>query len=603
MALKESAESEERRLRDLSILREMYPTFLPFLIDFMVMLGFFVTPVQKLIAQFLEYGPLYRMVQAQRGQAKTTITAAYAIWRLIHDTNLAVLIISAGGKQANEISTLIVRAFKTWDVLSCMCPDASMGDRESVEAFDVHYNLKRLNKSPSVACTGITGNLQGKRAGLLIADDVESAKNSMTAVMREQLLNLTRDFTSLCSTGDIIYLGTPQTTESIYNSLPGRGFTVRIWPGRFPNPEQCEAYGDQLCPVFRKKMEQRPDLCTGFGPDGKQGAAVDPVILSDEFLCKKEIDQGTAYFQLQHMLQTRLMDALRKPLHSEKLVLAALPERDGLFPLTVTRSISLASLIKTSIFQKQLSFMPTAEVSRESSKLQGVCFYIDPAGGGKNGDETGFACTGFLNGNIFLLDWGGVPGGWNQEVMEELANRVFKMRPNVVKIEKNFGYGAFREVWLPYLWKLYEKAGVPRPGVEDDMVHGQKEKRIIDTLEPVLGRGSLIVDERLIKADEEQTRRYPLQMRVTYSGFLQMVNITLDKDSLAHDDRLDALEGAVRHWQVWLAKDQEKAIIAQKKREFEEWQKDPMFKKRCLSVDEYNRSRKGTKSMFDKRKR
>nr|DAV55930.1 MAG TPA: Terminase large subunit [Caudoviricetes sp.] len=109
MALRESAQAEVLRKQKLDMLQEAYPTFLPFLIDFMIMLGFFVTPVQKLIAQFLEYGPLYRMVQAQRGQAKTTITAAYAIWRLIHDPNMAVLIISAGGKQANEISTLIVR--------------------------------------------------------------------------------------------------------------------------------------------------------------------------------------------------------------------------------------------------------------------------------------------------------------------------------------------------------------------------------------------------------------------------------------------------------------------------------------------------------------
>ncbi len=601
MALRESPEKEAERLLELAALRDLYPTFLPFLIDFMVMLGFFVTPVQKLIAQFLEYGPLYRMVQAQRGQAKTTITAAYAIWRLIHDTNLAVLIVSAGGKQANEISTLIVRAFKSWDKLACMCPDASMGDRESVEAFDIHYNLKRLNKSPSVACTGITGNLQGKRAGLLIADDVESQKNSLTAVMRENLLNLTRDFTSICSTGDIIYLGTPQTTESIYNSLPGRGFTVRIWPGRFPNDEQLEAYGDQLCPVFRKKMKERPDLCTGYGIDGKQGCPVDPVILGEDFLNKKEIDQGTAYFQLQHMLQTRLMDALRKPLHLEKLILASLPPRNGQFPLTITRDISLASLRRYSIHQKPLAFGVAGSVSQATAQLQGVCFYIDPAGGGANGDETGFACTGFLNSNIFLLDWGGVKGGWEPAVMKELALRCFEMKPNVIKIEKNFGYGAFREVWLPYIWKIYDDANIPRPSVEDDMVHGQKERRIIDTLEPVIGRGSLIVDESLIRKDEEQTMKYVLQMRVSYSGFLQMVNITYDKDSLGHDDRLDALEGAVRHWQVWLAKDQEKAIAAQKKREFEEWQKDPMMKKRCQSFKEFNANR--GKTMFDKRRR
>ncbi len=597
MAGVESEELALLRQQKLILLQEHYSTFTPFLEDFMAELGFGVTPLQRLIGQFLEFGPQYRMIQAQRSQAKTTITAAYAVWRLIHDPNLVVLILSAGGKQANEISTLIVRAIGTIPVLECMRPDPAAGDRVSVEAFDLHHSLKRLNKSPSVACTGITGNLQGKRAGLLIADDVESQKNSMTAVMREQLLLLTKDFTSICTTGEIVYLGTPQTSESIYNSLPGRGFTVRIWPGRYPTKEQLPLYGDQLCPTLMNRLKAYPELMTGGGVDGTQGRPTDPKLLDEVALQKKELDQGTAYFQLQHMLQTKLLDAERKPLHTTKLVVATLPERHGSFPMEVHRSMQATQLREFSVLNHRFQMAPPMLVSHEMATLQGVCLYIDPAGGGKNGDETGFAATGFLNGNIFLLRWGGVAGGYSDSSMQALAQLAVEIDPTVIKIEKNFGYGAFTHVFLPFLWAAYEKAGMTKPGVEDDMVHGQKELRIIETLEPVMGRGALIVDESLVRADEDQTKIHPLQLRPTYSGFFQMLNITRDKDSLIHDDRLDALEGAVRHWQQLLQLDQTKAIAAQKKREFEAWQKDPLNKRR------YDPPSKRGGSIFNRRKR
>ena len=156
------------------------------------------------------------MVQAQRGQAKTTIAAAFAVWCLIHSPAHRVLIISAGGTQANEISTLIVRIVMTMDVLECMQPDKLAGDRTATDAFDIHHSLKGLDKSPSVACVGIDSNLQGKRADLLIADDIESSKNSATPVQRAKLLHLTKDFTSINSTGRILWLGTPQTLSLIH---------------------------------------------------------------------------------------------------------------------------------------------------------------------------------------------------------------------------------------------------------------------------------------------------------------------------------------------------------------------------------------------------
>src|SRR5690606_38012880 len=136
------------------------------------------------------------------------------------------------------------------------------------DAFDVNYVLKGIDQSPSVACIGITGNLQGRRADLLIPDDIESTKNGLTVGQRQHLLALTREFTSINTHGDILYLGTPQTKDSIYNTLPNRGFEVRIWPGRFPNPEERERYGTLLAPYVADKLDADPSLGSGHGLDG-----------------------------------------------------------------------------------------------------------------------------------------------------------------------------------------------------------------------------------------------------------------------------------------------------------------------------------------------
>lgn len=171
MAVKESAGQAALRWQKLGIVQEHYSEFVPFLEAVMSMLGFQTTDIQRDIGKFIAYGPDYLMVQAQRSQAKTTIAAAYAVWSLIHKPHYRIMIVSAGGSQASDISTLIVRIIMNMPELEMLRPDQSNGDRTSVEAFDVHYTLKGVEKSPSVKCMGITSNMQGNRADILCADD------------------------------------------------------------------------------------------------------------------------------------------------------------------------------------------------------------------------------------------------------------------------------------------------------------------------------------------------------------------------------------------------------------------------------------------------
>lgn len=100
---KEEKEAQAR-WQDLRALQEEYKDARDFLTDVLnQLLGVAPTDIQYDIMDFLQRGADYRMIQAQRGEAKTTITGIFAVWRLIMDPTTKVLIFSAGGDMAEII--------------------------------------------------------------------------------------------------------------------------------------------------------------------------------------------------------------------------------------------------------------------------------------------------------------------------------------------------------------------------------------------------------------------------------------------------------------------------------------------------------------------
>ncbi len=109
----------------------------------------------------------------------------------------------------------------------------------------------------------------------------------------------------------------------------------------------------------------------------------------------------------------------------------------------------------------------------------------------------------------------------------------------------------FTKLFLPVLTKHWKCT------VEEVKHYTQKEKRIIDTLEPVMMRHRLVVDLGVVKQDLQETLHSD---RLMYSLFYQMSRITRDRGSLRHDDRLDVLAMAVRYWVDAMARDEEIAV-------------------------------------------
>lgn len=561
----------QKRFAIAHFMMQEYDDFPTFAMYGMAFLGYDLTEMQADIAEFMQSGPRLRMVMAQRGEAKSTLAALYAIWRIIQFPGTIVLIISGGEQQASEVASLVIRLIMQWEILEYLRPDQRAGDRTSIDAFDIHWALKGINKSPSVACVGITANLQGKRAHLLIPDDVETTKNGLTVTQRGHLMVLTREFTSINADGDILYLGTPQTKDSIYNTLPGRGFTTRIWPGRFPTDDELEKYGDRLAPFLSDRILADPTLQSGGGIDGKRGKPADPARFNEDALVEKELDQGPEGFQLQYMLDTSLADAARQQLRLSDLLIAnfdndLLPETcvwqaaprhavelPASFPIPLTRMYHPVPLDGVMYRPRGLTIM-----------------FIDPAGGGA--DEIGYSITSSHGPYIHVLDVGGIKGGLTDENGDVIVDIALELGVTHIEVESNMGHGLF-EINLR---GVLERRKIKTIGVKGQYSTGQKERRIIDSLVGAMQRHKLVIHPRVFESDVRWGKQHSLEKRNSYSLWYQLANITTDRGSLTHDDRLEAMAGAVRWHGAVLVQDEKAEAIKRRQAELQAHAENPM---------------------------
>lgn len=503
------------------------------------------TPLQYDIANYLQHGPKKKGIEAFRGVGKSFITSAYACWVLLNNPQKKIFVVSASKNRADAFTTFTMRLIDEMPILQHLKPKENQ--RSSRIEFDVGPAI--ADQSPSVRSVGITGQLTGSRADIIIADDVEVFNNAATADMREKLLERTKEFSAILKPlpdAEVIFLGTPQTEDSIYNKLP-ETFDIRIWPARIPTPEQVDGYGSRLAPYVVKLMDKLP-----------VGAPTDPQRFTALDLAQREAEYGKAGFALQFMLSTKLSDEERYPLKVRDLVIMDIQLKRAPMSVEWLPDVKreLKKLPNLSIPGDR--FYSPASSSEQFADFTGTVMSIDPAGRGV--DETGYAVVKMLNGFLFVRRAGGLQGGYTPETLEKLAIIAKEEEVNHIVIEANFGDGMFTELIKPVLAKH-------RPCVVEEVKHSkQKERRIIETLEPVMQLHKLIIDPKVIQEDFDSAKDYESDNTLTKTLVYQLSRISHDRGSLKHDDRLDALAIAVAYWTQRMAQDADKGIKREKEK-------------------------------------
>ena len=514
------------------------------------------TPIQNDIARTLQNPPKNRLIlEGFRGVAKSFITCAYVVWRLWRDPQLKIMVVSANKERADANATFIKKIINELPFLGHL--KARDGQRDTQNLFDV--GPARPDHSPSVKSVGIKGQLTGSRADIIVADDVEVPSNSFTQVLRDQLFELVKEFDAVLKPGDdksILYLGTPQNEMSLYNELQERGYQAVIYPARYPyDAKSRDNYGNRLAPFIADKYDSDPQRYAG--------KPTDPMRFDEEDLQKRELSYRRAGFMLQFMLDTSLSDADKYPLRLRDLVVGMFSQEDAPMKLTwlpdPSRRVSYDDAPVMGLRGDAYFYYNTA-----SSEVQPYGYRmlaVDPSGRGK--DETGYAVLYWLNGYIYVMEVGGLLGGYSDAVLNKLASIAKRWKVNEVVVEGNFGDGMYVKLFEPVLAKIYKNAGIT-----EVRSTGQKELRIIDTLEPVISNHKLCVTPYAIKHDFESVPEQDYK----YACFYQMTRLTADRGALIHDDRLDALAIGVSYMLDFLGIDADEGI----NEVTEEWLEDSL---------------------------
>ena len=484
------------------------------------------TPIQVDIAQYLQNPPSDRIViQGFRGVAKSFLTCAYAVWRLWSNRDLKVLIISASRDRADDNARFVKSIIRTIPFLADMKADKTQLDTQNI--FNV--GGAQADISPSVKSVGITGQITGTRADLLISDDVEVPKNSGTQLQRDKLSEAVKEYDAILKPGgQIIYLGTPQNEASLYNTLQKRGYSTRIWTVLYPESEaELLSYGGSLAPFITERYYSDPEKYAG--------QPTDPLRFDDIEIEKRRLSYGRAGFALQFMLNTNLSDYEKYPLKVSDLIVDSLdPHETSTKWAWANGSAQRLGDIPCVAMNGDMYYAPLSR-SPETQPYTGTVMAIDPAGRGS--DESAYAVVKALNGYLFLMDVGGFTEGYSDLALTQMAQLAKFWQVNEVIVEANFGDGMFTKIMSPIFAKIH-------PCAITEVKHTkQKELRIIDTLEPILMRHKLIVNQSVIESDY---RRY--EQGQAYSLIYQMTRICRDKNAIAHDDRLDAVTMAAAYW-------------------------------------------------------
>jgi len=492
------------------------------------------TPLQFDMAWWLQHGDNPRkVICAFRGVGKSWITAVYVLWRLYLNPKINVLVVSASRDRADAFSQFCLRLINEMDILEHLRPRRDQ--RQSWIQFDVAP--APAAHAPSVKSMGIFGQLAGSRADLIVADDVEVPNNSYSEVMREKLSNAVREFDAILKPmepgspiPEVIYLGTPQTEDSLYNKLPMRGYDKVVWPSRFPKDQtKLNATQHELAPYIVNMAKLAGKITPWWTPTDLR--------FSEDELQKREASYGRSGYALQFQLDTTLSDAEKYPLRLSDLVVMDLNSEVG--PERVVWARSDEWEFPAVGFAGDRFYKPLS-IGDKLRPYEGAILAIDPSGRGT--DETSFAVMKILHGQLFLIDCGGFQGGYDDKTLIALAKLAKQHKVNEVICEDNFGDGMFNKLFSPILRKQHACA------LSEVKHHIQKEVRIIDSLEPVMNQHRLIINASIVEKDDASFTGMGQEETVTYRLFHQMTRLTRERGCLKHDDRIDVLGMAVKYW-------------------------------------------------------
>ena len=492
------------------------------------------TRAQLAIAGYLQDGPKRLQIQAFRGLGKSWIAAAFVLWTLWNDKDKKILVVSASKQRADDFTIFIQKLILECEWLAHMRP-VDDDQRWSRVSFDIAGC--RPAQSPSVKSVGITGQLTGSRADLIVFDDVEVPANSATDFMREKLLQLVTEGESVLTPkadSRIVFLGTPQTTFTVYRTLRERNYRPFVWPARYP--KSLVGYEDVLAPQLVADIEKQGHDKVRWQPTDTRFSEIN--------LLEREQSMSRSNFMLQFMLDTSLSDALKFPLKLSDFSVMPLDPSKG--PSDVVWGSDKETLLDLPAVALPGDRWHRPKSTGEYVPYNQTIVAVDPSGRGK--DETVAVVLSQINGFIFIRDILATQDGYSDKTLRGILTMARRYSASMCLIESNFGDGAVMELMKKHAQEM--KVGM---SFEEVRATTRKEDRIIDTLEPVLNQHRLVIDEKLVTWDYQSNHDMAPEERLPRMLMYQLTRMCREKGAVKHDDRVDSLALGVKYFQDILA--------------------------------------------------
>lgn len=515
------------------------------------------TRMQLLMAAWMGEEHSASITAAYREASKSYIAGNMALHRLCLDpVNEKVLLTGATAKKPQEVSDWMLKTIQALDLFEPLRPRRDQ--RQSVIAWDV--GPSSIDQAPSCRVSGILSpGLTGSRSTFILPDDVETLSNSITPLKQERLAAAFNELVAILKAPApgqmpraIRVLGTPHIETSLYLELArNRGFKIRYFPARYPDPtdeNSWDCYEGSLCPQLSEEVLANPWLV---------GMPTDPERFPEEVLQEKELMGTKAWVQLQYQLNCRLSTAEKFPCRLGDLIVMgldgkALPE---LVSWSSSQEFRIQSLQCVGLGSDRHYHRPAALGNwLPRSEVWRVAMAIDPSARGQ--DEMGWVVLAELNGNLFLLDWGGTQAGFEDETLIQLCEKAKQWGVQVVIPEPNYGGGMFNKVLLPHMQRIYPHCSI----LDADEVPwstAQKEVRIVNTVAPLVQQHRLTVNEARIRSEWEEAER-DQETGHQRTLMYQLSRVTTDRGCLQWIDRLDALAIGCAWFEESAAQDQRK---------------------------------------------
>lgn len=222
------------------------------------------------------------LLMAFRNSGKSTLVGLFCAWLLARDPALRIMVLAADLALARKMTRNVKRIIERHPDCGGLKPKRA--DQWASDQFTVNRPVEL--RDPSMLAKGVSANVTGSRADIVICDDVEVPNTCDTAAKREDLRERLGEIDYVLVPGGLqLYVGTPHTFNTIYAEdvrkdlgeeqafLDGfKRFVLPIedargrpaWPERFPR-DKIAAIRRRTGPnKFRSQMLLQPvDIAEG----------------------------------------------------------------------------------------------------------------------------------------------------------------------------------------------------------------------------------------------------------------------------------------------------------------------------------------------------